>query len=322
MQVAAQPIPSSPFLISGWVNYSNGAPVNNPTVTIENLNTSEVFTAKTNEGYSYHRVSTSSNNVSNGNILHFNASNGNVKELNHTVTKAEINSSGGFIQNITISGIANHVVISEICIDAGDEHGSEWVELYNPTGSPIVMTDWHWCYFSSSTDWNNPSRNETFLDGATIPKHGFYLILVNGTVGVTFDWNLAYGTNQLSDTAGSIGIFPFDPDTKTADEAKKGRIDAVGWGSDVEYVYETVNVSVPGSGESLQRKINATIAGDGYGPAWDTNNNSADFFIQTIPNPQNSGSDPLPPVPELPTLILFSSGLIILVGYVLLKRRK
>jgi len=319
---AAQPPPSTPFLISGCVNYSNEAPVNNPTVTIENLNTSKVFTAKTNESYNYYQILTSSDNVSTGDILHFNASNGNVNEFNHTATEDEMNGGGCFVQNITISGIANHVVISEVCIDAGDEHGSEWVELYNPTDSPIVMTDWHWCYFSSSRDWNASWRDRAFPSGATIPKHGFYLILVNGTVGVTFDWNLSYGTNQLSDTAGSIGIFPFDPDTKTASEAKNGRIDAVGWGSAVGYVYETVNASVPGSGKSLQRKINATITWDGYGPAWDTDNNSADFFIQTTPNPQFSGTGPVPPIPELPTLILFSSGLIILVGYVLLKRRK
>ena len=313
--------PSTPFMIYGWVNYTNGAPVNNPTVSINNTNTSEVFTAETNESYNYYQTVTSSDNVSMGNILNFNASNGNVNEFNHTVTEDEMNSSGGFVKDITISGIANHVVISEVCINAGDGTGSEWVELYNPTDSPIVMTGWHWCYFSSDRNWNSSYRDKTFLDGATIPKHGFYLILVNGTVGVTFDWNLGYGTNQLSDTAGSIGIFPFDPDEKTAVDAKNGRIDAVGWGSAVTYVYETVNASVPGSGESLQRKVNDTID-EGYGPAWDTNNNSADFFIQTTPNPQFSETGPVPPIPELPTLILFSAGLIILAGYVLLKRRR
>ena len=314
----AQPTPSTPFMIYGWVNYTNGAPVNNPTVSINNTNTSEVFTAETNESYNYYQTVTSSDNVSKGNILHFNASNGNVKEFNNIVTEAEMNSSGGFVQNITISGLANHVVISEVCINAGDGNGSEWVELYNPTDSAIDMTGWYWCYFSSSSDWNTSSTKRAFPSG-TIDGYDFYLILVNGTVGVTFDWNLDE-TQQLNNTAGSIGIFPFDPNTKTASEAKNGRIDAVGWGSAVGYVYETVNASVPSSGESLQRKVNATL-NEGAGPAWDTNNNSADFFIRDPPDPQNSGTGPVPPIPELPTLILFSSGLIILACYVLLKRR-
>ena len=316
----AQSEPSTPFLISGWVNYPNGAPVNNPSVSINITNTSEVLTAETNASTNYYQILTSSDNVNKIYMLNFNASNGNVKEFNHTVTEAEM-TNGGFVQNITISGIAKHVVISEVCINAGDSNESEWVELYNPNDGPIDMTGWHWCYFSPSRNWNNSYRNKAFPEGATIPGHGFYLILVNGSVNETPDWNLGYSGYLLSDTAGSIGIFPFDPDTKTAEAAKNGRIDAVGWGTSVEYVYETVNASVPASGESLQRKVNDSI-NEGAGPAWDTNNNSADFFVQTAPNPQNTGSAPIPPIPEMSTLILFTSGLIMLACYAVLRRVK
>jgi len=44
-----------------------------------------------------------------------------------------------------------HVVISEVQIA-----DNEFVELYNPTDSAIDMTGWHWCYYSSGRDWNNP----------------------------------------------------------------------------------------------------------------------------------------------------------------------
>jgi len=316
----AQLGPSTPFLISGRVNYPNRAPVNNPSVSINITNTSKVLTAETNASSNYYQILTSSGNVSEGNIVKFNASNGNVKEFNHTVTDAEMN-NGGFVQNITISGIAKHVVISEVCINARDGNESEWVELYNPTDSPIDMTGWYWCYFSHSRNWNNSYRNKAFPEGATIPGYGFYLILVSGSVNETPDWNLGYSGHQLNDTAGSIGIFPFDPDTKTAEAAKNGRIDAVGWDTSVEYVYETVNASVPGSGESLQRKVNDSI-NEGAGPAWDTNNNSADFFVQTAPNPQSTGAEPVLPIPEMSTLILFASGVVMLVCYVVLRRVK
>jgi hypothetical protein len=213
--------------------------------------------------------------------------------------------------------IADHVVISEVQIA-----DSEFVELYNPTNSDINMTGWHWCYFSSDRNWNNSWRDKAFPSGAVIPTHGFYLIVVYGNVSVSPDWNLSYAGPQLHNSNGSVGIFPWDPDTKTLEEAEAGRIDAVAWGS-VSYVKEGTEATAPGSGKSLQRKVNDTInESAGYGPAWDSNNNSADFFIQTSPNPQNSGASPVPPLPELPSIALLSIGLLILAWYLILKRRK
>ena len=130
------------------------------------------------------------------------------------------------VQVVGADSIADHVVVSEVQIAT-----SEFVELYNPTNSDIDMTSWHWCYFSSNRNWNESWRDKVFPSGATIPTHGFYLIVVNGDVGVTPDWNLSYVGGQLSDSAGSVGIFPCDPDTKTVEEAESGRIDAVAWGT-------------------------------------------------------------------------------------------
>ena len=120
----AQPEPSTPFLISGWVNYPNGAPVNNPSVSINITNTSEVLTAEANASSNYYQILTSSDNVNKTYMLKFNASNGNVKEFNHTVTEAEMN-NGSFVQNITISGIAKHVVISEVYVHAINQTGKK-----------------------------------------------------------------------------------------------------------------------------------------------------------------------------------------------------
>jgi len=91
----------APFRIFGWVNYTDGSPVNDPDVVITNLNTSEVFIAETAPGSNYYQVMTTASNVSAGNVLHFNASNGNSTEFNHTVTQAEM-SEEELEQNITI----------------------------------------------------------------------------------------------------------------------------------------------------------------------------------------------------------------------------
>ena len=101
--VLISPLPLTPFLIDGWVDCTNGDPVNDPSVMVTNLNTGEVFIAETDLGSNYFQVLTSSYNVSTGNVLHFNASNGdgNSTEFDHTVTETEM-CAGGFTQNAEI----------------------------------------------------------------------------------------------------------------------------------------------------------------------------------------------------------------------------
>ena len=112
--------PPTPFLIRGWVNYSNGTAVLNPDVTITNLNTSEVFTATTSPDSNYYQVLTTSYDISAGDVLHFYVSDTNTTEFNHTVTQDEID-NGGFVQNITIT-----VPIAGIC---GDVTGDSIVNM-------------------------------------------------------------------------------------------------------------------------------------------------------------------------------------------------
>jgi len=193
-------------------------------------------------------------------------------------------------------GIADHVVISEIEIV-----DSEWIELYNPTGSDIDMSTWYWCYFALGKNWNEPTRKKAFSDWSgdlIIKSHTFYLMRIDGAVAGA-DWDTGYlgDPNTLSNTAGSVGIFPWDPETKTAEEAKNGRIDAVGWGS-VTYVYEAKTTSAPGSGKSIERKAQSTSTketmqtGDdaSRGNGYDSDNNSQDFVLRDTPYPQNSSS--------------------------------
>jgi hypothetical protein len=178
----------------------------------------------------------------------------------------------------TISNVSDHVVISEIQV--GDE---EFVELYNPNNIDVNMTDWYFSYFSPNRDWNDPYRKIKFPDNTTIKSYSFYLIGLNGYPVPISDWQ-PYSSNQLSDTNGSIAVFPFDPTTKTTEEAKLGRIDAMGWGNPV-YVYENTSCLVPDINKSLERKpgyLNST-AGNG----WDSDNNLEDFVLRDLPEPQN-----------------------------------
>jgi len=95
------PTPSTPFMIYGGVNDSAGDPVNDPNVTVTNLNTSEIYDVETNASFNYYQVLTCSDNVSIGDVLHFTAIAETTTESNHEVTAADMN-RGGFEQNIII----------------------------------------------------------------------------------------------------------------------------------------------------------------------------------------------------------------------------
>jgi len=303
----AQLGPSTPFLISGRVNYPNRAPVNNPSVSINITNTSKVLTAETNASSNYYRILTSSDNVNKTYMLNINASNDNVKEFNHTVTEAEM-SNGGFVQNITISGIANHVVISEVYVHAINQTGknlSEFVELYNPTDRAKDLTGW------------TLSDNEGIitLDGI-IQAHKFYLV---GMAGYNaYKDNASWPDADYQATSSNFSLKDGGDEVILNNSAGEV-VDIVGWGTAT--TNETLNAETPGKNKSLQRKVNDSI-NEGAGPAWDTNNNSADFFVQTAPNPQSTGAEPVLPIPEMSTLILFASGVVMLVCYVVLRRVK
>ena len=100
MMVIAAPAAGQPtsFLIDGYVSCTNGDPVNDPIVTVTNLNTGEVFIAETSASSNYYQTITSSLNVSTGDVLRFNVSN---TEFDHPVTQGEMD-AGGFEQNATI----------------------------------------------------------------------------------------------------------------------------------------------------------------------------------------------------------------------------
>jgi len=97
--VLISPLVLTPFLIDGWVNCTNDDPANDPSVTVANLNTGEVFIAETNVSSNYYQIITSSLNVSTGDVLHFNVSS---NEFDHPVTQGEMD-AGGFTQNVTIT---------------------------------------------------------------------------------------------------------------------------------------------------------------------------------------------------------------------------
>ncbi|KAF5414011.1 MAG: hypothetical protein C5S38_05290 [Candidatus Methanophagaceae archaeon] len=204
-------------------------------------------------------------------------------------------------------GIADHVVISEVQV-GGATANDEFVELYNPTNAPISLEGW---YLTRKTASDSEGNLLAGVPAKNIPAHGFFLITPQSgyTGSVAADATYSQASNYIT------------PDNTVLlySDNKITLVDKVGFGAAVDNETKSYPTNPPND-ESLQRKINATIDGDGYGPAWDTNDNSDDFFKQTTPSPQNAASGPVAPIPELNTLVLLTTGLVALMGYVIVKK--
>lgn len=230
--------------------------------------------------------------------------------------------------SISAGAIADHVVISEI--QAYNESAKDdWIELYNPTSQNIDLSTENYRIYRAVTAAQslvmrigNPDDG-SYPGGTIIPAYGFYLIVDSDASESLKAKADAIGNRSEFTWTGSNRTLYLGNDTISSDD-DPNIVDKVGFGSGATY-YETLPAPAIPDGESIQRKVNATInESDIYGPAWDSDNNSADFFIQESPKPTNSttsSADPLPPIPELSTLILLSLGLIALLGYAHLKKR-
>jgi len=196
-----------------------------------------------------------------------------------------------------------HIVINEIQI-----RDNEFVELYNSIDIALSLASYSFCYYSSARDWNDPYRNKEFPATASISAGGYYLIGIlnfpESGGNPDADWQIKtnegnpYSSGQLSNTGGSIAIFPWDPSEKTASEAHVGAIDVVAWG-EVEIVKEGTSFQETiGIDKSIQRKDNGQ----------DTNDNSIDFELQKIPSPTNSKGETRIPGTYIPDDTIISEN--------------
>lgn len=171
----------------------------------------------------------------------------------------------------------DHVVISEIQI-AGTTADDEFVELYNPTLSDIVIDGWR---LTKKTDSGTESNLVSGLTG-TIPAGGYFLIAHSDTTYdgvVAADLYYSAPSNKLAS----------DNTVVLYSDAGSAVIDKVGMGTATDF--EIAAAAVPAADGSIERlPVNE-----------DTNNNSLDFSPRALSDPQNSGASPTPtpsPTPE------------------------
>lgn len=197
------------------------------------------------------------------------------------LSPAQIRSAGG------------SVVISEIQVAGPNGANDEFVELYNPTSSPVDLTGWRLRKAGPS------ATNLVLTMSGTIPAHGYFLV-AHPTFDGTPEPDLLYTATSSGMTASSTLILYSDSGVTI--------VDKVGLGSATDF--ETFPAATPAADGSIERKASAESTQESLniggteelnGNGEDSDNNGNDFVLRTIAQPQNSASPLEAPVPT-PTI--------------------
>lgn len=180
-----------------------------------------------------------------------------------------------FVKTQIAYSATTHLVISEVQFAGDGGANDEFVELYNPTDNPVDISSWS---IQRETATESPSfTKKNFTSPAIVPAHGYYLIAhtsYNGSVPA----DMSHGSFTLTSTGATI--FLVNDQVLLIAGNEESIVDKVAIGTSALHAEGSPFPTIPETEESVER------TGD------DTNNNSADFFLQTNPNPQNSGGVP------------------------------
>ncbi|HEY9167165.1 MAG TPA: phospholipase D-like domain-containing protein [Candidatus Kryptonia bacterium] len=194
---------------------------------------------------------------------------------------------------------ANHVVISEVYGGGGNSGATlknDFIELYNPTTSPVSLAGWSVQYSSAA----GSSWQVTNLSGSIAP-HGFYLVQeAQGSGGtISLPTPDATGTLAMSSTAGKVALASSTSALSGSNPTGGALVDLVGYGSTATGYEGTGPAPAPSNTASIERKASSgstttsmapggadELAGNGY----DSDNNASDFVQRASPQPQNSAS--------------------------------
>ncbi len=193
--------------------------------------------------------------------------------------------AGGFFifKEKSFAATADHLVISEIQV-AGTSSNDEFIEIYNPTLAAVDISSWS-IQYKSATGTNFYKKN--FSAGAAVPAHGWFLVAHNDYTGAPTP-DMAHSTFSMASAGGHI--FLVNNQTTLTSATDPSIVDKVGYGTADSP--EGTAAPAPPTSQSIERKF-----GGDLGNSEDTDDNFADFDLQTTPSPQNTLS---PPKPDLP----------------------
>ncbi|MBI5134798.1 lamin tail domain-containing protein [Candidatus Uhrbacteria bacterium] len=183
-----------------------------------------------------------------------------------------------------VAAETSHVVISQLQV-AGTTANDEWIELYNPTVSPVDLSTFSLQYKSAT---GSTFQKKNFPSGATIAAHGYYLAAHNDS-GVAGTADMVHSSFSMAGAGGNI--FLVNTTTLLPNPTDASIVDRIGYGTGD--APEGSAAAAPASGQSLQR-----LPADAQGNGTDTDNNATDF----VPNPSPTARGSQSPIqPAIPT---------------------
>jgi DNA/RNA endonuclease G (NUC1) len=207
---------------------------------------------------------------------------GGFKSLPVTISDSQGRSVNTTIVVSVLPLIADHITISQIYGAGGnninDPFRNDYVELYNPTASPVSITGWSIQYASAAgTSWTNKQP----IGGLIGP--GEYLLVAlasGGSFGAPLPPAQINGSLNISGTAGKIAL------VKNSDNLASpcplgtdpDLVDFVGYGSASNCHEGTANAPAPSDTNAIFRKSSGSQ---------DTDQNGNDFTAGA-PNPRQT----------------------------------
>lgn len=156
----------------------------------------------------------------------------------------------------------SHIIINEIQV-AGKNSNTEFIELFNPTDIPIDLKEYKLTKKTKTVNSESILVSTAKFSGI-IQAYGYFLIA-----------HPDYQDQISADLAYSGSTYYLSNDnTVLLYDANNTLLDKVGFGAASDF--ETISAPNPGINQSIER-INFI----------DTDNNAADFSINTFPSPQN-----------------------------------
>lgn len=167
------------------------------------------------------------------------------------------------------------VVISEVMAGNPGNNNYEFIELYNSSERVADLN-------GLSLWYRLPTSEEDMLvykwvSESLVPGRGHYLLSrVGEDIGILSN---ATFTQAMNTNAG--GLLLRDSEDQV--------VDSLGWGNAPEAFTENSPAPAIENGKSLERN-----PGGSDGNQQDSNDNSEDFSLSSVPTPQNTGSTPTP----------------------------
>ncbi|HEX5733922.1 MAG TPA: lamin tail domain-containing protein [Blastocatellia bacterium] len=204
-----------------------------------------------------------------------------LKMLPFTVADAEMRSSSGSITlDVGVPPVPpGTIVISQVYGgggNAGATFTNDFIELFNRSSNPVVITGWTVQYASAAgTTWQT-----TALSGSIAPG-GYYLVQEAAGTGGTVSLPTPDATGAIAMAAGAGKVALVSNSTVLSGGCplpNSSIVDLVGYGGAT--CSETSPTSAPGNTTAVLRR---------FGGCLDTDNNNADFVVGS-PMPRNSAS--------------------------------